>query len=281
MVRRDPVPILLAVLGALACGLLLGLIPFLGALLVTILGPVFQTGVCSVYRALEQKRRASMDDFFLPAKTRLPQLLSLGAIYFVFCLVVFLMAGGIFLLLAWEDIQKLVGLAGTQVDNLDPEALRTFLESIKAQGQDVGPEIVEIVMSITVAFLWGLLVFFLLMCPVFMAYWFAPLLVAWNQLSLFRAFVFSFFAILKNWRAVLVYSLLWLVIGFVGGIVLGIFQVILLLLLPRLLAMLVIYLLLLPITIALFALGIAGIYFGYKDVFSTAPEAKEKAEEAW
>ena len=43
--------------------------------------------------------------------------------------------------------------------------------------------------------------------PLFLAFWFAPLLTGWHQLPLFKAIFFSFVAALRNWRAFLVYGL--------------------------------------------------------------------------
>ncbi len=47
----------------------------------------------------------------------------------------------------------------------------------------------------------------LLMIPVVMAFWFAPLLVAWDDVSPFKSLFFSFVAAVRNWRAFLFYAL--------------------------------------------------------------------------
>jgi hypothetical protein len=53
----------------------------------------------------------------------------------------------------------------------------------------------------------GLQVTLILMVPVLMAFWFAPLLAAWDDLPAGKALFFSFIACLRNWRPFLVYGL--------------------------------------------------------------------------
>ncbi len=42
--------------------------------------------------------------------------------------------------------------------------------------------------------------------PVLMAFWFAPVLAAWNRIGAVQSLFYSFFAVLRNWRAFLVYG---------------------------------------------------------------------------
>jgi hypothetical protein len=42
--------------------------------------------------------------------------------------------------------------------------------------------------------------------PVLMAFWFAPVLAAWNGIGAVQSLFYSFFAVLRNWRAFLVYG---------------------------------------------------------------------------
>jgi len=59
--------------------------------------------------------------------------------------------------------------------------------------------------------------------PVIMAYWYAPVLVAWHDLPVGKSLFFSFVACLRNWRVFLVYFIALLVFGtFLPGLVLGI-----------------------------------------------------------
>ena len=42
--------------------------------------------------------------------------------------------------------------------------------------------------------------------PVLMAFWFAPVLAAWNRIGAAQSLFYSFFAVLRNWRAFTVYG---------------------------------------------------------------------------
>jgi hypothetical protein len=44
--------------------------------------------------------------------------------------------------------------------------------------------------------------------PVLMAFWFAPVLAAWNRMGAVQALFYSFFAVWRNWRAFFVYAAL-------------------------------------------------------------------------
>src|SRR5712691_3321818 len=42
--------------------------------------------------------------------------------------------------------------------------------------------------------------------PVLMAFWFAPVLAAWNRMGAAQSLFYSFFAVWRNWRAFVVYG---------------------------------------------------------------------------
>ena len=44
--------------------------------------------------------------------------------------------------------------------------------------------------------------------PVLMAFWFAPVLAAWNRMGAVQSLFYSFFAVLRNWRAFFLYTAL-------------------------------------------------------------------------
>jgi len=50
--------------------------------------------------------------------------------------------------------------------------------------------------------------------PVMMAFWFAPVLVAWNRIGAAQSLFYSFFAVWRNWRAFLVYGAVITLAGF-------------------------------------------------------------------
>ena len=62
-------------------------------------------------------------------------------------------------------------------------------------------------------FLLAVLLALLLYAPIIMAYWYAPVLVAWHDLPASKALFFSLVACLRNWRAFLVYALTVMVFG--------------------------------------------------------------------
>jgi hypothetical protein len=52
----------------------------------------------------------------------------------------------------------------------------------------------------------ALVVITVAVAPVLMAFWFAPMLAAWNRMGSLQALFYSFFAVWRNWRAFLVYG---------------------------------------------------------------------------
>src|SRR2546426_1972388 len=51
--------------------------------------------------------------------------------------------------------------------------------------------------------------------PVLMAFWFAPVLAAWNRIGAAQSLFYSFFAVLRNWRAFFVYGVVLALAGVV------------------------------------------------------------------
>src|SRR5439155_20066733 len=51
--------------------------------------------------------------------------------------------------------------------------------------------------------------------PVAMAFWFAPVLVAWRRIGAAQSLFYSFFAVWRNWRAFFVYGA---VLALAGGV---------------------------------------------------------------
>jgi hypothetical protein len=63
----------------------------------------------------------------------------------------------------------------------------------------------------------------ILFSPLMMAYWYAPVLVAWHDLSAGKSLFFSFVACLRNWRAFLVYAVTVVVFGaLIPGLAVGV-----------------------------------------------------------
>ncbi len=149
-------------------------IPYLGPLATTIALPAFMMGFMAMCEELRRGRRLHPALLFVGFRQRLPALIGLGALYVVAIIAVLaisaLVDGGA--LLGWMLWAK-----------SPPEtALRdgSLLKSLALAG--------------------------ILSMPVFAAFWFAPILAAWDGMSAPKSLFFSFFACLRNWRAFLVYG---------------------------------------------------------------------------
>jgi len=116
-----------------------------------------------------------------------------------------------------------------------------------------------------------LAVIFLLASPLLMAFWFAPLLTAWNSVSAGKSLFFSFIASWRNWRAFTIYGLALIMVGAIlPGLILviaGLISAELVTLLSVALRMLLIF--------ALAPTMVASVYLSYRDVF----EAQAKSDE--
>ncbi len=103
----------------------------------------------------------------------------------------------------------------------------------------------------------------LLLMPVVMAWWFAPVLIAWHRLSLAKALFFSLIACAMNWRPFLVYGLgLFVVAGIVPSVVLGLVLAII----PAGGNFLV-GLVVMPLALVVAPVVFASFYAGYRDIF--------------
>jgi hypothetical protein len=101
--------------------------------------------------------------------------------------------------------------------------------------------------------------------PLLMAFWFAPLLTAWNGVSAGKSLFFSFVASWRNWRAFAMYGLTLVV---VGAVLPGLVLIIAGLISQALLDILSIALRLVLIFV-LAPVMVASVYLSYRDVFET------------
>lgn len=102
-----------------------------------------------------------------------------------------------------------------------------------------------------------------LMTPLMMAYWFAPVLAAWHRLPLGKSLFFSFIACWINWRAFLAFSVgLFLLAGIVPGVLMGV----LLILLPGAPG-LVMAVVMVPMALIIAPVIFASFYASYRDIF--------------
>jgi len=215
----------------------LSMIPVLGSLLSTMVGPVFAGGLMLGAQAQQQGRALQVAAIFEGFGRPRNQLLSLGAFHLLFGLAI-----GLILLVC---------------------ILLTFKGQVV--GKDAAVLIIEHFPAIALI---GLLAV-LLTVPMTMAFWFAPCLVALGNNSAWESLQTGFRAMLKNWSAFLVYSLILLAVilglSFLYGLLAGFlglfFQA-----KPSQLFIRIALLVLVSPTLALFTLS---CYTAYRDVFRT------------
>jgi hypothetical protein len=110
--------------------------------------------------------------------------------------------------------------------------------------------------------------------PLLMAFWFAPLLTAWDGVGAAKSLFFSFVASWRNWKAFAAYGV---VLVLVGAVVPGVILIIagqisqsLLTVLNTALRMILIF--------VLAPTMVASVYLSYRDVFATPPEPQPELE---
>jgi uncharacterized membrane protein len=193
-------------------------IPLIGQLAAHLLWPVFVGGLMLGCRALDRGESFEVAHLFAGFKTNTSQLVMVGVflvvagliIVGIVLLVVMLAGGGTLLAALWGGSAAAVLAGGT------------FL----------------------VLGLFGMAVAMLLSIPLFMAAWFAPPLIVFNNMAAVDAMRVSFNACLKNIVPFLIYGLVMIILMIVASI-------------PALLGWL-----------ALFPVIVASVYTGYRDIFA-------------
>lgn len=120
------------------------------------------------------------------------------------------------------------------------------------------------------ALLTDLGILLVLASPLLMAFWFAPLLTAWNGVSAGKSLFFSFVASWRNWRAFAMYGL---VLALVGAVLPGLILIIAGMISESLLGILSVALRMLLIFV-LAPVMVASVYLSYRDVFETRDPAE-------
>ena len=103
----------------------------------------------------------------------------------------------------------------------------------------------------------------ILMVPLLMAFWFAPMLAAWEGMPAMKALFFSFIACARNWRPFVVYGLgVAFISAILPGILLGFVGVF-----SSALQRMVAVALTLPLLFVFLPTLFASFYVSYRDVF--------------
>ncbi len=208
--RKQPGMWILLLIVYLVLSVLIALVPLLGSIANLVLYPVFIAGLMLGCSALERGEELEIGHLFAGFKQNTSDLLMVGLLALVGWIVILIpmfviVGGGAFF-----------------------AALRGDASAVAAFG-----------LTFALAFL----VVLALSIPLYMALWFAPVLVALHQLKPMDALKESFFACLRNIVPFLLYGVIVLVLTFIAAIPFGLG-----------------FLLLVPVVIA-------SIYTAYKDIF--------------
>ncbi|MFZ4539059.1 BPSS1780 family membrane protein [Propionivibrio sp.] len=234
--RKNQLMLSLAVLGYWMLMALINTVPVIGQIAATVLIPVFSVSLMNACRTIEQGSPFPPQILFSGFHNNLRPLLVLGAIYLVASV-------------------SLLGITALVDDGV---LFQLVVLGNKPEEQALSSS--EFVLAVQLALV--------LFSPLVMAYWFAPVLVAWHDLSAGKSLFFSFVACVRNWRAFLVFCAAIMVFGaLIPGLLVG--------LLSSFLAnggeMFSVMLTLLTVLIFLPTLY-ASFYVSYRDVFVTIDE---------
>lgn len=229
--RRKPILLTFLVFGYWLSMAVISAIPYLGQIISFVLIPAFSVSLMNACRIVDEDDVIPPQVLFSGFHRNLQALLALGATYVVASMGILglsaLFDGGIlFRMLVVGEMP-------------DPEALAGTSVFIAAQLAIV------------------------LLVPVMMAFWFAPVLAAWHDMSAGKSLFFSLVASVRNWRAFLIYSL---AVGIIGIFV------------PRLLGALggggsLAAMFTVALSMVLLPTVYASFYVSYRDVFGNLRDA--------
>lgn len=228
--RRKPALLTFLVFGYWLCMAVISAVPYLGQMISFILIPVFSVSLMNACRIIDDDEQMPPQVLFSGFHRNLQPLLMLGAVYvaasmFILGLSALFDGGVLFRMLVLGEMPDPAALAGTSV----------FVAAQLA---------------------------IVLLIPVMMAFWFAPVLAAWHDMSAGKSLFFSMIASARNWRAFMTYSL---AVGIIGVFV------------PRLVGALsggpLATLFTVAVSMVLLPTVYASFYVSYRDVFGSLRDA--------
>ncbi|HEX9389727.1 MAG TPA: BPSS1780 family membrane protein [Usitatibacteraceae bacterium] len=175
----------------------LGFIPFIGSLVTYVLFPVFNGGLMMGAQAQRSGRSLEVNDLFAGFKDKAGSLLTVGALYAVVSIALLIFAGILAI--------ALLGASG---------AIGAIMSGDKAA-------LMAIVGGATLGVIFIALLVMAAFIPIAMAFWFAPVLVALQDVSPTTAIRMSFYACLKNFVPFLLYGFIFLVLAVIAIIPFG------------------------------------------------------------
>ncbi len=239
--RRNPAQLTLVIVGYWLLVAFVNSLPMIGPVLATATIPAFSVGLMNACREVDRGRVLPLPVLFSGFRTaQVKTLLVLGGLYLAASLCALLVSsladGGMF--------------------------MQTMLGSYQPSEEDLASG----------ALFAGAQMALLVMLPVLMAWWYAPVLVAWHGFGAGKALFFSFVACLRNWKPFLAYGACVMVFGgLLPGLVLGVVAAAF----PGA-AGFVSSLFVVPLLLFLAPSLVASFYVSYRDVFVAAeplPEA--------
>ena len=234
--RRQPAEISTLFLSYLFLMLAVGLVPVIGQIVPLLLVPVFSIAFLQACVQVEEGKRVYPNLLLVGFRSSaFPRLLVLGALYLLAIL--------------------LAVAASTLVDD------GAFFRMMTQHGGS-NPAVLA-----KTNWARGMLVAALVYLPFGMCFWFAAPLVAWQDMGVFKAIFYSFFAVVRAGRAFIVYTLAWFVMGV---LVPSILSTIVALIFG---SSLVSLMLLLPVSLILTAILYCSFYPTYVTIFKPEPAA--------
>lgn len=231
--RRNPAQLTMITIGGWLLIVFVNSLPLLGPALATLSIPAFSVGLMNACRELDRGRPLFFPVLF--TGFRIPQtrtLLVLGALYLAVSLLALAVSaladGGLF--------------------------MQTMLGSYQPTEEDLARG--DLIAGAQLALL--------AMAPAIMAWWFAPVLVAWHGFDAGKALFFSFVACVRNWKAFLAYSACVALFGaFLPGLLFGVLVAAIPALAPFLTSLFIV-----PLLLILAPALVASCYVSYCQVFT-------------
>lgn len=224
--RRNPLIWIVLFSAYLLIGMVLSMIPVLGPIVLNLLAPVFVAGFMVGCRVLDSGGELEISHLFAGFKHHAAQLVTIGGVY---------LAG-------------IIVIVGIMFAGTDQAALQAMLSGKQMSPQETQAMLGE---GFVLTSLMGLL----LLVPLIMAYWFAPVLSAFHGVPGFTAMRLSIGACLQNIAPFLVYGLISMALLVIAAIPFGLG---LLIMIPTM---------------------IASLYVSYKDVFAGSLATQEPVAE--
>jgi hypothetical protein len=173
--RRKPALLCFLVFGYGLSMAVISAIPWIGQIIGFLLVPAFSVSLMNASRLIDRKEDLPPQLLFSGFHRNLQTLIILGVVYFLATLLILrissLFDGGL--------LFRMFVMGATPAH----EELDTTPVFLAAQAT------------------------FVLLIPVILAFWFAPVLAAWHDMSAGKSLFFSLVACLRNWRAFLLYGL--------------------------------------------------------------------------